>query len=221
MKLTTVADAREGISASWKFQEPMRRAFASGNKMDTWKQVRIFYERITPSIFEHRGSFVFDVYESALCANMTPIEEEAWYASLCHGLTFYPQFPVGPYFADMADPHINLAIECDGFRWHQNKAKDAARDDDFARMGWRVIRIPGWKCKDADCHNLNLNEVRQLFETGDDESAVKLIKEWLGTTVDGVMASISCVLYGRTPMNETMLSLMSESLDIMATAKAK
>jgi very-short-patch-repair endonuclease len=40
----------------------------------------------------------------------------------------YPQFPVGPYFLDFADPVKKLGIEVDSRRYHEDRAKDRLRE---------------------------------------------------------------------------------------------
>lgn len=72
----------------------------------------------------------------------SPIEERAWWAIRCAGLPLYPQYPVGPYFIDFADPNRKLGFEIDSKRWHRDKAKDETRQRDIERMGWTLIRIP-------------------------------------------------------------------------------
>jgi very-short-patch-repair endonuclease len=36
-----------------------------------------------------------------------------------------------------------LVVEVDGARWHPDPARDQARDNDLAMLGWRVLRF-GW-----------------------------------------------------------------------------
>lgn len=76
---------------------------------------------------------------------MTPIERWLWEESKILGLKLWPQFPVGQYFADFAIPDAKVCIECDGSKWH-DPARDAIRDANLLAMGWRVLRVPGWKC---------------------------------------------------------------------------
>ena len=45
----------------------------------------------------------------------------------CLGLPFYPQYPIGKYFVDFADPVKKIVIECDGKKYHQDKEKDKRR----------------------------------------------------------------------------------------------
>ena len=46
--------------------------------------------------------------------------------------------------ADFAWPDVMLMLECDGQRWHDPddaRARDRRRDNEAARLGWRVVRI--------------------------------------------------------------------------------
>jgi very-short-patch-repair endonuclease len=76
----------------------------------------------------------------------TPIEDALWVDIRCAGIAMWPQFPVGRYFVDFGNPAARIAIECDGKAFHDVE-KDAARDADLNRLGWTVLRIPGWRCK--------------------------------------------------------------------------
>lgn len=59
------------------------------------------------------------------------------------GVEFIPEHPVGRFFIDVFIPSANLAVECDGFYWHKNRAKqDAARDRYLAKCGITVLRLP-------------------------------------------------------------------------------
>lgn len=80
---------------------------------------------------------------------LTPIENNVWHDLRRIGLPFYPQYPIGKYFVDFADPIKKIVIECDGKKYHQNKEKDKKRQKDIEKIGWEIIRIEGWKtCKD-------------------------------------------------------------------------
>lgn len=57
------------------------------------------------------------------------------------GLRGMKQYPVGPFFADIAFPNIKLAIEYDG-QGHKGKEEyDKSRDKYFNDNGWGVYRI--------------------------------------------------------------------------------
>lgn len=82
---------------------------------------------------------VFDFYSI-----FTPIEFAIWEHISDFNLPFLPQYPVGKYFADFADPIRHIAIECDGKQ--HDKEKDKVRDKYFEDNGWTVYRIPGRDC---------------------------------------------------------------------------
>ncbi len=73
----------------------------------------------------------------------TPIEDNVWADIRYLGLKFYPQFPVGRFFIDFADPVNKIGIEVDGVAWHLDKEKDERRTAILNKFGWRIIRIKG------------------------------------------------------------------------------
>lgn len=56
------------------------------------------------------------------------------------GLKFRRQHPVGGWIADFACVGARLLVEIDGTS-HGNPAKDARRDRELVRLGWRVLRV--------------------------------------------------------------------------------
>lgn len=84
-----------------------------------------------------------DPYEWECFTRMTPIESALWAAIREAGIVMYPQFPIGPFFADFCNPVAKVVIECDGAAWHQDKEKDARRQQFIEEQGYTVLRIPG------------------------------------------------------------------------------
>nr|WP_306795588.1 DUF559 domain-containing protein [Burkholderia sp. GbtcB21] len=76
---------------------------------------------------------------------MTPIELAMWDEMRSEGVAFWPQFPVGKYMVDFAQPDRKIAIECDGSAYH-DVDKDSVRDRELRLMGWTTYRIPGREC---------------------------------------------------------------------------
>lgn len=105
------------------------------------KKIRDEYARVNLS---PRNGAMISPYSLNLpwMSLFSPIEDRVWGAIRCLGLPLYPQYPIGPYFADFADPQRKLVVEVDSIRWHKDKAADDRRDVDMRRLGWRVIRIP-------------------------------------------------------------------------------
>jgi very-short-patch-repair endonuclease len=54
---------------------------------------------------------------------------------------FRRHHPIGPYIVDFACPGHKLAIELDGGQHMTQQQADAARTDELARHGYRVIRF--------------------------------------------------------------------------------
>lgn len=106
-----------------------------------WGALRKIYAEMLPFIEDGQC----DPYFIDWLSVFTPIERDMWMSIRILGLPFYPQFPVGRYFVDFADPVHRIAIECDGKQWH-DAAKDAIRDADMRAMGWRVWRFTGSEC---------------------------------------------------------------------------
>ena len=121
----------------------------------------------------------------------TPIEKLAWNEIRYLSLPFYPQFPVGKYFADFADPKNLIAIECDGAAYH-NVDNDSLRNGFFSSQGWTVYRVSG-----ADCNrviDIQWDEIDDDFDDLASDVGIK-VKDWLYKTVEGFVWALAHVHY--------------------------
>lgn len=121
--------------------------------MHDWNTIRRYYTEAHELIaLAGRNEWGLGAYDwEEIGIRFTPIEEALWAHIRGCDAVLYPQYPVGRFFVDFANPVARVAIECDGAAYHTDKAKDAARDADLERMGWVVYRIPGYDCvKDND-----------------------------------------------------------------------
>ena len=130
--------------------------------MNDWRALRAHYAALTPRILaEAKNEWAVDAYiwDGKGMMQMTPIEAWLWGDIREANAIFYPQYPVGRFFVDFANPKAKVAIECDGAAYHTDKAKDAARDAALAELGWVVYRAPGWLCrKESDPESGALSE---------------------------------------------------------------
>lgn len=129
----------------------------------------------------------------------SPIERMAWGEIRCYGLPFFPQFPIGPYFADFADPAKKIVIECDGKEFH-SKEKDAARDHYMITKGWKVYRISG-----SDCNRVIPGPWEEIYDKSIDHDSAEarhLYDYWFHRTVDGLVLALAIAHYGRDALND-------------------
>jgi hypothetical protein len=119
------------------------------------------------------------------------IEYPAWQEISARNLPFWPQFPIGRFFADFADPVKKLVIECDGKKWHDPE-KDAARDKEMEALGWTVFRVTG-----ADCKRVSASPGDIYFEMGlAPEAQEEMLRAFFLETVDGFVFAIAIEIYG-------------------------
>lgn len=89
-------------------------------------------------------AYAWDTPSSGI--RLSPIEQALWCDIRQQNMVMYPQYPVGGYFVDFANPVAKVAIECDGAAFHVDAAKDAARQRHIEAKGWTVYRIAGYDC---------------------------------------------------------------------------
>ena len=77
--------------------------------------------------------------------DFTVIEMNVWSDIRSQKIPFLPQYEVGKYYPDFANPVLKIVVESDG-QYHntvEQKAKDSIRDQFFDSEGWTVFRIKG------------------------------------------------------------------------------
>lgn len=119
--------------------------------MNKWDAIRDFYACNLPAIMaEKRNEWGIDPYawdEGKGIIFLTPIEQWLWHDIRAVDAVLYPQFPIGQFFVDFANPVAKVAIECDGRAFHIDKEKDSQRDAELRSAGWHVYRISDSDCK--------------------------------------------------------------------------
>jgi hypothetical protein len=106
--------------------------------------LRRLYAVMTPHLLMDRW---VDPYFVDWPSIFTPIESQMWTLIRSQPVPFYPQYPVGGYFIDFANPRLKVGIECDSRGWHERRADlDEMRARDLYQLGWLVFGFSGRAC---------------------------------------------------------------------------
>lgn len=166
-----------------------------------FKEIRAMYRGIDPKDY--------NPYPIDWLPLFSPIEGRAWQAIRCLGLPMWPQYPIGKYFADFADPIKKIVIECDGQAYHSPIA-DAKRDAWMIGEGWMVFRISG-----ADCNRVILPPWEQV-ERGEIEKRsdeyLQVLEDWYSKTVDGLIAAIGRAFYDSGEPNDVAREVLRDRM---------
>lgn len=121
---------------------------AGADLRDRFARVRAHYKRHHAAIMSSPDDWFDDAYSwgHEACIVLTPIEQALWHDIRAERLVLYPQYPVGRFFVDFGNPVWQVAVECDGARWHVDAEKDADRQQQIEALGWSVYRITGRDC---------------------------------------------------------------------------
>ena len=113
--------------------------------------VRKYYKTFDKKIFViHPRRFDDDF---SLMKYLTPIEKNVYEYIVYYSLPLYPQYPVGNYFIDFADPVRKIGVEVDGRAWHKDREKDDTRQKELESLGWKILRIRGFETYKDDSIN--------------------------------------------------------------------
>lgn len=137
---------------SWKEREDIRKAYALLDKSELGRN----------------DPYIIDL-------KFSPIEYDMWWSLRLSYKTkhFRPEFPIGKYFADFADPIHKIVIECDGKQYHTDIEKDKNRQSEIEKLGWVVLRFNPAQI----LSRIYYSKLLPLYETGDiyDEELNELI----------------------------------------------
>ena len=119
--------------------------------MNTWKQfslddrakIREEYKKVWHKLTQGERLDPYAIWPHNWYLYMSPIERNVWQDIRFYGQSFYPQAPIGNFFVDFANVASRIIIEADGKEYHQDKAKDEARDHQLKLLGWTVYRVDG------------------------------------------------------------------------------
>ena len=85
--------------------------------------------------------------------SLSKIEKRIQWVLSKNNIPFESQFPIFKgldvrgkdtfYYIDCVIPDLNIAIECDGEYWHQDKKKDDIRQTYIEKLGWQFLRFSG------------------------------------------------------------------------------
>lgn len=178
--------------------------------MIDFNSIREMYRKIDPK--------EYNPYPIDWSLIFTPIEARAWDAIRYRGIPFWPQYPIGKYFADFADPLKKIVVECDGKEFHAPGA-DVERDNWMIGEGWKVFRISG-----ADCNRIIDPPWERLAE-GDIEKGSaehnRILEDWYMRTVDGLMSAIWRVYYCENEPDDFTWDVLRERMSATRTARRK
>lgn len=184
--------------------------------VERFKEIRRYYAEHMCAIlaeFAEDGGQSFDPYEWDWYSHATPIESLMWQCLRQTGIPMLPQFPARQYFLDFGNPINRIAIECDGRAYH-NDERDAERDRNLMRDGWRIYRVPGWQCVKAMSPPwVVAHGMRERGEQVDPDEHRRYCREWFRTTSDGVVMAIGIIYFGKELVTGDYADLARETLD--------
>ncbi len=171
--------------------------------------IRDHYETLKPLIFEYTSkepSRWVSPYSNDVdwLAQLSPIEIPMWMTIRSFGgAPFYPQYPLGRYYLDFANPILKIAIECDGKDWHTKEQDDERDLDIMRRWGWITFRISGARC--FKYIEKDYYEYESEFKYYADSEIVDFLSQYYQTT-DGLIRAIA-IKFFKYPFNGSDIEL--------------
>jgi len=111
----------------------------------------------------------------------------------CIGVAFYPQFSVGRFCLDFANPYYKVGIEVDSNTYHTYE-KDLKRDIELKELGWKIYHLTSAEAypnSKQNSQDINL-EYGYLTE----EEYFENRSKYYQTQIDGIIECIASVSLG-------------------------
>jgi very-short-patch-repair endonuclease len=139
-----------------RLQELREEYTASAGQWRAREILREVYDMLAPLLLwsaAKNGTHVqVEPYPLDWLLTFSHIEFSAWQDIRQNpNVALYPEYPVGQYFIDFANPALMVGVELDGKDYH-GAEKDWRRDIELLRMGWLIFRVPGteaWKAEET------------------------------------------------------------------------
>lgn len=110
---------------------------------DYCRKVRRFYIHHEAAICKRPDDWGIDAYawDHEAGIRLTPAQESLWHDIRGADAVLYPQYPVGPYFIDFANPAAKVGVVI-----FSAEAPEAMLRDQFEDMGWKMYFIEDVVC---------------------------------------------------------------------------
>ena len=98
-------------------------------------------------MYKQRKALNINKFATKMRKKPSPIERPVKAALTHFGVAFEHQRIIGNFIIDFYLPKYKTVIECDGYKYHQNKDREERRDRYLIGQGFKVLHIDGWACK--------------------------------------------------------------------------
>ncbi len=199
--------------ALYEAQEELARQYLQTRGSPArWRVIRKAYELQLPHIMAARKKRPLGKISPYFVDwDFTPIEAYAWCDIRELGLPLYPQYPVGRYFIDFADPYLKIGVELDGAAYHSVE-QDEPRDADLWSQGWRIFRIPG--CDSLPSNSRPFNDMCSEEERNYPDYAQQTAATWIQDKSEGFFWALKMFYYMREPFAQRHIDAIYKALSV-------
>lgn len=158
-------------------------------KFKFYPEIRRRYEELLPVIIDkYPITIPYEIADWFLI--LTKAERMFWDCIRSLAAPFYPEFPVGKYYVDFADPFRKIAIEVHSNKYHLGREeKDFIRQSNIEDLGWSVYHLEAkhmWVVMDDFEKNDFGKEADNVSATRNHDLASKYLK-YYSNDADGIL----------------------------------
>lgn len=153
------------------------------------KEIMRCYELLMPYILERKSNYINPYildWQSYLNTN----EFSVFAACRCIGVSFYPQFSVGKYCLDFANPYYRIGIEVDSNTYHTYE-KDLKRDTELRKLGWKIYHLTSSEAYPNS--KQNIEDINLDYYYLNEEEYFENKSKYYQNQVEGIIECISYV----------------------------
>lgn len=185
-------DLYHGITESPRKWEHNLVEFKKLDIFQQRKEIMRCYELLMPYILKRKAHWI-NPYILDWQGYLNENEFSVFATCRCIGVAFYPQFTVGRFCLDFANPYYKIGIEVDSNTYHTYE-KDLKRDIELKKLGWKIYHLTSAEAYSNSKQNMEEINIEPDYLTKDEYFQNK--SKYYQTQTDGIVECISFSCFG-------------------------
>lgn len=185
-------DLYNGITESPRKWEHKLSEFKKMDIFTQRKEIMRCYELLMPYILKGKSSYV-NPYILDWQGYLNENEFSVFATCRCIGVAFYPQYSVGKFCLDFANPYYKIGIEVDSNTYHTYE-KDLQRDIELKKLGWKIYHLTS--AESYSNSKQNMQEIDLSSDYLSEDEYFENRSKYYQTQLDGIIECISFVCFG-------------------------
>ena len=157
-------------------------------------EIELSYKLLLPYILQRKGNWI-NPYILDWNSYLNTNEFSIFCVCRCLGVALYPQYKVGRFYLDFANPYYKIGVEVDSKTYHIIE-KDIERDKELKSLGWKIYHLTSSECYSNSKQNMEEIDLEYDYLTREDYILNR--SKQLKNTMEGIIESIAFCSLGHS-----------------------